>query len=172
MVEEEGKGRISDKIDEIYSLVKSEKKEDKKKLTKLEKKIRISKAKREKNFVTLLILKANASAEIQKLPIINDSVKLKKQDTYHVATSEYIWTHRQFPFMILPEWDMKPISRKRLVEKTIEDKTWASPQKLLIHYMEVSKVKPKMSLGGKGLFFVIIGVLIVLYLLSSVLKGG
>lgn len=160
---------MADKINDIHSLIDTKKEREKKSI--ISKKIKLSQGQVKKNFVSVFILYPTGNAKIEKVPIIDNSIQLKNGN-YHVSSSEYIYSYEnKHPFMILPSWDMKPISKARLTEITAKDGTWTDPQKILIHYMNLSQVKPKAKVG-MSLIWIIIGAVVVLYLLNSLLGGG
>jgi len=164
---------LTDKMDKVYEFVNTmdSSKDKKKSKSRLFRKLKISLRKQQKNYVSIIVLYPNGNAAIEKLPITDNCIKLKS-GTYHVSSSEYVWNLGKLPFIIQPSWDMKPISKGRLNDITSKTGAWVDPQKVLIHFMELSQVKPKSAFGGKNLLIWVIVGIVVLYLLNSVLTGG
>lgn len=155
---------MNDQISDIHNAIIGD---EKRKKTKLEKKIKISKSKKKKGYVAALILKENGSFYIENCPIVNSTIRLKSNDFFYLASSNYVWDFNGNPSLIVPEWDMKPLSKERLQGLTDKDGTWATPQKILIHFMNLSQVE-NVKKGSKLAWIIIAVVLVVgVYLVSK-----
>ncbi len=148
----ENKGLI-EKVDELF-----EEKENKKKKKgfKLSFGLRSgSKSKIRKNQVLAFIIRVNGNMDIKWLKISNNMVYLKENDTYHDINSEDIKYYKKYPYIILPEWILKPIN-PLMIHKDIDTK--ASDQRFIIRASKLSLLKTSNSISGKAIFwFIIIG---------------
>lgn len=82
-------------------------------------------------------------------------------------TGLWLWDGK-FPTMIVPEWDLRPISRESLYPDAVKNKRLADPQTIIIRGMEVKELlQDKKMLGGKGLIWIGIGAIVVFYVLFA-----
>jgi len=130
-----------------------------------------AKGKIKKNHVLVILLKTNGNVQIKLFKIDEDMIYLKESDTYHSANTDYIGYYKNYPVIILPEWDLKPLSRRDLWEKA-EGGRYAKPQSIIIHNVERASglLKKKKSFGG-SLIWIILGLCVVGYLVYSMVLG-
>ena len=151
-----GTGRISDKLDKLIEHFDAEKKEKDKKI-KLPK---LSGRKLKKNFVLAMILRTNKEVEIRPVKIEDNMIYLKDNQTYHLALADFVLNlktkklGKRYPFIILPEWDLKPISIDELQGKSIDANRLAMPQKIIIQAMKQAQIEKKKG-GMKGILIII-----------------
>jgi len=69
------------------------------------------------------------------------------------------------PTVILPDWDLRPISWSKLYKQTEEQKSWSDPQKIIIRRLEAKDFLATKALGGKSLIWIIIGAVVLGYLI-------
>jgi hypothetical protein len=122
------------------------------------------------NYVLVLRLKTNQQIVVDKLPINDDMIYLKDNDTYHSATTDCVWRYKNFPVLVLPEWSLQPLNPTELYEKSVQNKELVLPQRALIKAIELSQIKKKKG----GNIWLIVGIIIALVagiaILSQVLK--
>lgn len=159
---------LSSKIDKLTKIIEG-REEDKKKTFKLPfSKKAGSKGKIKKNYVLTVLIKTNGKVLIKFLPVVDDMIYLKETETYHFTPSDYIGYYKQYPVVVLPEWLLEPISRRRMTDEGND----ALPQKVIINAMKLSQIKPKSALAGKAVIWLIIGGIIALYLIYNMVTGG
>jgi hypothetical protein len=117
-----------------------------------------------KNYVLALVLRENGGLDIKWLPINDGMVYYSRNKTFHVATTDYIGYYKKYPYIILPEWRLQPISRDELINEKTDNE--ASSQKVLIDIMERAKLKGG-GLGGGKLLWIIIGLAAAFYMIYS-----
>jgi len=155
MAEEETGGRLTDKLDKIVELLQKD-------ITKKEKKFKlpfgVSDKKIKKNWIIVILLRTNKNLDIRFLPIENDMIRLKDNETYHLATTDFVLRYKKYPVIILPEWSLKPIAPDELMEQTIQNKEYALPQKVIINAVKMAQLKDqKKGLGG-GIIWIIVAI--------------
>ena len=160
---------LTSRLDELTKRIES--KEEKKKEEsgfKIPKKLNIKKLK--KNYVLLIRLRTNQQVVMDRVPIEDDMIYLKENDTYHSATTDCVWRYKNFPVMILPEWSLQPISPTELFEKSVQNKELALPQRALIKAIEMSQIKKKKGMNIWIIVIIIIAIVAGVAVLSQVLK--
>jgi len=163
--------RISEKLDKLIELL--EKTQEKKKF-KLPLGIAVQKGKLKKNYVLVILLKTNGQIDFKFLPIENDTVYIKENQTFHLASSDYIFQYKQWPTIILPEWSLEPISPKKLHEEAMKEGKWAYAQKpiiMAITQSEIAAAMKKAKISGGLILLGIIGAIAVLYFISQAFGG-
>jgi len=78
----------------------------------------------------------------------------------------WLWNGK-FPTMVIPEWDLRPITREYLYNDAVDNKRLADPQTLIIRAMEFKESLQPKGLGGKTLIWIGIGGIIVFYILFA-----
>lgn len=164
------KGKLTDKLDKLIDMM--EDKETKKK----EKKIKFPKVsirKLKKNYLIVFLLKTNRQIEPKVLKIEDGMVYLKDNETFHLATTDYIYRYKNYPAVILPEWDLKPISFDELMGKAIDEKRLALPQKIIIQAMKQAQLQQKKK-GSNVIWIILIVIAVVAggYFLLNRKKAG
>lgn len=161
-------GTVTEKLDKLLELIDKDKgsKEKKFKFPKL------SNGKMKKNYVIAIILKTNKQMDIKKLRVEDMTVFLKDNKTYHLALTDFVMRYKKWPVIILPEWDLQPISIDELQNKTISEHRLALPQKIIIERMAMAQLnKKKGSLKG---VLIIVGVIaaaaVIYFIISSMTK--
>lgn len=178
MVQEEGEGSrsIRSEIADIKQMIieGGGKKKKKDKEFKLPFGIRTgSKGKIKKGHWLAIVLKHNCQVDFKLLPSERDLVYLPDSQTYHLAIPHLAWRYKNYPTLILQEWDMNPLMPSKLYGDTVEDKRLASAQLAILNKFMSGQVKPKKSgLGGKGLMLLIVAIVVALYFISTLIKGG
>jgi len=115
-----------------------------------------NKKKIQKGWVIVILLKTNKTMDIKFLPIENEMVYLKDNETFHLAAVDFVMRYKKYPVIILPEWDLKPISVDELMGKCREDNNWALPQKVIINASKLIASQKKKGFGGGIIWIVII----------------
>lgn len=172
MVREEEKGGLSEKIAKaVVEAMKEEKANEKKFNLPLGIKIG-SKGRIKKNYILVFLIRTNGQLLIKFLPIENDMIYLNGNDTYHIATTDYIGYYKNFPAIILPEWSLRPLQREKMMEETTANGELALPQKVIINAMKLAQVKPKSAIAGGKMIWLIVGIIVVVYLIYQMITGG
>jgi hypothetical protein len=171
MVYEERNRSMSEKLDDVLTSLKdSQEGKKKKKEVKFELPFNIksgAKAKIKKNYCVVQVINDNGSIDFKMLPIHNNMVHLKENDSYHVATADYILRYKEYPFMIVPSFDSEPYNIKKNFEEADKEGRLTTWQKYYINVMNLSALKPKMQLGGKAIFLLVIGAIVFIAFMVS-----
>ena len=70
--------------------------------------------------------------------------------------------------MLIPEWDLKPITPERLLGQAIDDNSISHPQKIIIRAIELAEVlQSRGKISGKMMIWGAIGMAIVAYVLFA-----
>jgi len=126
-----------------------------------------AKRKIKQNQILVMFLSASGNLMPQWCKIEDEMVYIRKNDTWHQATNEYLMNFMgKYPTMLLPEWSMKPYS-PREAKKEAEDRGEdISVQKFLIKIMKMTQaeLKKKGFGGGSPIIWYIIGGVILIYM--------
>mgnify|MGYP003131861834 CR=1 FL=1 len=162
---------LNTKIDRLVELIEEKEKKKEKKFKLPFNKSFGAKPKIKRNYVLVFLLRTNGKMVIRFLPIEEMMVHLKENDTYHEASPKYIGYYKNYPVMILPEWSVRPISKERLIEQDIKEGTTTLGQKVAINAMKLSQLKKKTNIMGSGMFWLVIGGIVVLYFIYTAVTG-
>lgn len=173
---EEKKAGISDRlsdIDEKLDMITQTKKVEKrlkKKQFKIPFKVRSQLKKLAlKNKVQVMLLQRTRNIK----PTIGEIKEgmLLVGDKIHDCSAHAVWLwNGKYPTVIVPEWDLKPITPEDLYEEAVEHKRLADPQTIMIRAMEFRESLAPKKLSSKTIIFILIGGIIVFYVLFS--QGG
>jgi len=165
---------LAEKIDEIRLAV-TEKSEKKKKF-KMPLGVRFLQGKtRRKNFVIVQTIKTNGAVNFNVMKIEDDTVKVG--ENIHDASSQHVLRYKKLPLIIIPEWNIKPVSpnetpiaqpfsSKENFEQASSEGTLTAAEKLILTKMKLEAVKGKMQLNWKIILVVLALGAGVLYLLD------
>ena len=156
---------LADKIDEIRDAVKEGK--EKKKKFKMTLGVRFLQGKtRRKNFAIVQTIKTNGAVNFQVMKIEDDTVKVG--ENIHDASAQHMLRYKKTPLIIIPEWNIKPVSpgseeepipqpfsSKENFEQASEDGTLTAAEKLILTKMKLEAIKPKMQLNWKIILVVL-----------------
>jgi len=156
---------LTEKIEEIREAV-AEIPERKKKF-KLPLGVRMTKGKtRKKNFVIVQTIKTNGAVDFKMMKIEDDTVRIG--DNFHDASSQHILRYKKLPLLIIPEWNIKPVSpeseeelkaepfsSKENFEQAAEEGTLTAAEKLILTKMKLEAVKGRMQLNWKIILVVL-----------------
>lgn len=124
----------------------------------------------EKNKVQVIYLKESAGID----PIIGEYTNGKvvlPNGNFHDATGDVFWNWgKGIPTMLIPEWDMLPISRSRLKLETEQFKSSIHPQKIILRSIEAREALDKLKgrgLSPKAMLIIGIVAIIVMYVLFA-----
>ena len=160
-------GRIGEKLDKLIDIMEQSKPVAKTKI----KFPKLSKGKMKKNYVLAIILRTNKQMDIKKLRIEDNKIYLKDNKTYHLALSDFVLRYKNYPVVILPEWDLQPISIDELQGKTISEERLALPQKIIIQAMKESQLAKKKGMKGIMIIIgIIAGAALIYFIINSFAK--
>lgn len=151
-------------ISELYSMQQDRK--GKKKKFRLPLGIRLQKGKfRRKNYAVVQTIKTNGAVSFRMMKIEDDTINLG--DTIHDASAGHVLRYKRYPLIIVPEWNMKPISPgstdmkiapfspKENFDKATEEGTLTAAEKLILTKMKAEAIKGKMQLPGKLILIIL-----------------
>ena len=197
---------VEDKLDKIDKYINEHKRtfwdkikgtKKKEKTFKLPNKIRMgAKRKIKQNYVFVLFIRTNGSIDIEWAPITNDLVYVRRTGIYYAASAEFIMRYKNFPAMILPEWNLlpikvakeqnivdskknsgnedveKPFSPQENYQEASDTGALSHPERVVLQAAKMAEMKPPKAMGGKTLLWVILGAIVILYLISQMFGGG
>ena len=115
----------------------------------------------EKNKIQVLLLKITGAIH----PTIGEinTGRLIVGEMYWNAADDITWGWLgKIPTAIVCEWDMQPITKRRLMEDTNKLKTWLHPQTIIIRIIEAKVAAEKsMGKGMKPIMFIVIAVFVI-----------
>ncbi len=116
----------------------------------------------EKNKIQVLLLKVTGAIH----PTIGEinTGRLIVGEMYWNAADDITWGWLgKIPTAIVCEWDMQPITRRRLMEDTNKLKTWLHPQTIIIRLIEAKEAAEKVTgKQMKPMMFVVIGIVVII----------
>jgi len=164
---------ISEKLDKLIQGI--ENRNQKKKFS-LPLGMKMQKGKLRKNYCLVLIIRTNGNTIFKMVEIVDNTIKVG--ETYHEASAKYILRYKRYPLIILPEWNISPLSEpepfnpQKDVEKAIEEGKLSSAEKFILHAikMDLVKAKPKMSIITIVIIIAAIGGVLFLLNYAGILK--
>lgn len=117
-----------------------------------------------KDYCIVQILRTNGNVEFKVMRIEDNVIKLDNE-SFHEASADYIMRYKRYPLIILPEWNIKPLSNKvepfkasdNFNEATKEG-TLTSTEKFILNRIHADLIKPKSSIN---IWVVLIGLAVV-----------
>ena len=116
--------------------------------------IKMQKGKIRKNYAIVLIIRTNGSVFFKMVQIEDNTIKVG--ETYHEASAKYVLRYRRFPLIILPEWNITPLSApedevfspEKNLKEAMDKGKLSSAEKFILHAikMDLVKAKPKMNI--------------------------
>ena len=113
-----------------------------------------------------MIVSSNKQAKFKVCKIEDDTIMIDK--AIYDARSGNILRYKNFPLLILTEWNTQPVTSKGEMEKHREfnsendykvaetNGNLTSPQRLILTKMEMEAVKPKMAFNVKTLVAILV----------------
>lgn len=159
---------IQEDIKELKELV------EKKELDKTEKRFKlpfgkkVGKAQKKKNYVTVLLIYENGTADFKKYQI--DDQTILHDLIPRLAGAGYVIYHKKNPMIILPNWCLEPFSPQEHYNESLLNGSNKVGYKLLMAKMqkEQTGIKPKMG----GALKWIIGLIIAAVIGYALITGG
>lgn len=75
---------------------------------------------------------------------------------------------KYIPTIILPEWDLKPLTPDKLYGDAVENKRMIDPQTIIIRAIKAEQaLTPKMGFGGKAWIWIVLAGIAVIYVIFS-----
>jgi len=120
---------------------------------------------KKQNKIIVQIIKANGSTAFTIAKIEDNTVKVK--DNIYDASAGHILRYKKYPLLIIPEWNIKPISPesketrpepfnpKENMEKAAAEGTLTAAEKLIITKMKMEAVSKGMQLNWKVIFILL-----------------
>jgi hypothetical protein len=162
---------LKDKVDEIYERFQQFDESKSKKKYKLPLSQRIGAAgKIKKGYILVFLLTTNGTINPKFLPVEKDIIYLKKNRTFHIASSNYMWRYGKYPAIILNEYNLEPLNPKEMYEQALKDKKIAWNEEFLVYLMEQMQLKKKTSFGGWTIIIIAVAALAGLYFLTQLLE--
>ncbi len=120
-----------------------------------------------KNKVQVILLQNNRNIKPTIGEIKNGMLNVAGK--IYNGASDFVWLwNGKFPTVIIPEWDINPISASRLLDVTAQNKSWSDPQAIIIRAIEFKEsLKDGVKLPGKMIIWIGLGALVVLYVLFA-----
>jgi len=156
----EREATISEKLDRVIQSM--ENKESKKKFN-LPLGIRMQQGKIRKNWAVVQILRTNGAVEFKMAPIVDSTIKIG--EIYYEATAKHILRYKKYPMIILPEWNITPISNEQTkiepfdpeqnYKEAIDLGKLSSAEKFILNAIKMDAVKPKMNFNMTTILIVV-----------------
>ena len=157
---------ISEKLDNITQ-EKVVKEKLKKKTFKLPYKVKSQLRKLAlKSKVQVLLLQNNGNIK-PIIATIKDGMLIIGEKFYDGNPKGLWFWNGKFPTMIVPEWDLRPLSRESLYNDAAANKRLSDPQTIIIRAMEMKEALQGKTISSKVWIFGGIGAIIVFYVLFA-----
>lgn len=148
---------LNEKLDKLLQLQEETKEKKQFKLPILIRWFGKGKIKRKQNCI-VLVIRTNGQVEIKLLPIEDDTVRIG--DSFHDARAGNVLRYKRLPMLIIPEWNISPISPttdeeikawspKEDYEKASKEGKLTAAMKLILTKMKLEAIKPKMQFNFK-----------------------
>lgn len=124
-----------------------------------------------KNKVQVILLQNNRNIKTT-IGEIRDGMLLVGDKIYNGA-SDGVWLwNGKFPTMVVPEWDLQPLTPQDLLKETVKGKRLADPQTMIIRAIEFKEAMNPKKLGGKAIIWIMVAVVVIGYILFAGGGGG
>ncbi len=116
------------------------------------------------NYALVIWIRQNGSIDIKKVRIKDNTIKVG--DVYYDASASYVLRYKNYPVIIQPEWNIKPVGSETQpwkpqenIKKAINNGTLSSAEKFILHAikMDLVKGKPKLNWGVILLILAVLG---------------
>lgn len=136
---------------------------------------KVNRRRMRKNQCIVLYVGQNKNAELVRGTI--EDLTVKVGDLIHTVTPDDIIMFRgKFPFVIIPEWNIKPVTfwqPKKDYEEAEEEGQLTTPQRHILSKLESGIIKAKKTLKAGGWIMLIVAAIAVVYFISQGgLSGG
>lgn len=170
---EENEDSIKDMLKELLNKKETqpaEPEEDKKKDKpwKIPFKGRVSVNAAKKGYTTVQIIRNNGEIDFSKSYLQDGTILV--DGIPRVATIDYRLSYKGKPFIIIPEWSLKPFSPADNYEQSIKEKMNATGSRAILARLQSEAIKPKKEMGN--MVWWIIGGIVVIALVWYMFKGG
>jgi hypothetical protein len=130
---------------------------------------RVGGGKAKKNYITIIKVNENGSAEFLREKIENQTVMIDKVP--RIATPEYLIHHKRNPIMVIPSYSVQPISWKQNHQESLINGSNKVGYQLLLEKMKLSTVDTgKKKLGG--IIPWILGLGVLGFIVYALFSGG
>jgi len=117
-----------------------------------------------KNKVLVFMLRTNRTIEVTIGELKEGMLIIGKK--FYQGDADFIWLlNGKTPSVVLPEWDLRPIGARVLVEDAMNNKRIADPQNIIIRAIEFKEALQPKKFGGGGLIWIILGAAVLFYVL-------
>jgi hypothetical protein len=159
---------LTDKVDELYNLMKENPKQMKKNL-KLPRKARVKKRKIKQGWVGVIKVDENGNATGEKVKVQGSAFDTT-DGSYHASDGrEILFWDGKFPFYIQPTWKKNPIQIRSENEK---NETYGQNYIQALMLNDHLDGKKKKSFGGNPLIWIVIAAVIGFIIYNISQKGG
>lgn len=118
----------------------------------------------EKNMVLVMLLMRSKNIK-PSIGEYKDGI-LYFEDRVFNGDPGFVWLYMgKYPCVILPEWDLNPISPSELYKEADQNKSMADAQRFIIRSAEIAQSMEKPFMNKKSLMWIILGGIVIAYLL-------
>ena len=121
-----------------------------------------------KNKVLVILIQINTNIKTT-IGELKDGMLILDSYTIHDCPVDCVglWNGK-FPTVILPEWDLKPLSLSKLHQEAVDGNRLSYPQKIILRAMEYREsLGIGKKIGGKGALLIGVGVIALFYMLFA-----
>jgi len=122
---------------------------------------KVGKNRAKKGWATYLVIKENRNIAFEKHPIDEQTVIV--DGTPRITTADDVLFYRNKPFVILPNWSVKPFSPTENYNDTMKAQYSSQGSKLLLNRMKKETVENKKTVSGFTIFIILTGIVILGY---------
>lgn len=164
---------MSDEENNLKDMIKEIKKQNEEilagkedKAFKLPWKAKLTKGKIKKDWAIVQVINQNRNMDFIKAQIKDGCIEVAGFP--RIATTDYMLSWKGHPWIIIPEWSIKPFSPVENYEETVKEKMNMSGRRGVLSTLEIEAIKKKGGFGIVG--WIILGVIILgvgYYLISG-----
>ena len=149
---------INDKLDKLIAINEKLIEEKKVKKWKLPMSGKLSKKQKKQGYVTYILIRNSGHMDFTKAPI-DESTTLIEGIPRIATPDDILRDAKGNPFIIQPEWSVKPFSRIDAYSEDIKNQTLAAGFKLLLNTMKKDALElKKKSSGGSWIIWIVVAV--------------
>ena len=141
------------KLNESITDLSSDKKKKEKKF-RFPWRARVNKTHAKKGYTSVCYINENRGVNFMKVPIKDGTVMIN--EIPYLATTDYMLTYKNKPFLIIPSWNTEPFSPGKDLDDAKREKKTAYGYRLLLNKMKSETIEAKKKFGGIGIILVIL----------------
>ncbi len=130
-------------------------------------KSRVSKLSAREGYASICYINENRGIKFIKAPIKEGAIII--DGIPHLATTDYMLTYKNKPFLIVPSWNTEPFAPEENLSEAARNKRTTYGYRLLLNTLKSEQLETKKSISGMTIFILIAAIVAIGYYFT---RGG